>query len=99
MGSKVKIEISISDHAFIRAKQRLGMDKMATRRIAMKAFVAGKKHHACKGALKSYLDKVYLEYENCNNMRIWGEAIWLFAGNVLVTVYNIPNDLKNLIKK
>ncbi|MBN8668750.1 MAG: hypothetical protein J0M30_14730 [Chitinophagales bacterium] len=99
MRSKVSVEIEISDHAFIRTKERLGMDKRAARRIALKAYVAGKKHGACKGRLKSYLDQVYREYENCNNMRIWGEAIWLFAGNVLVTVYNIPHELKPLIKK
>lgn len=97
--SQVSITIIITDHAFDRAKERLGFERRATERMAMKAFVAGKKHAACKGGLKKYLDHLYLQYENANNCRVWGEAIYLFAGNRLITIYNLPNELKAIAKK
>jgi hypothetical protein len=97
--SQVTITITITDHAFQRAKERMGFDRKATERIAMKAFVAGKRHTQCKGQLKKYLDTLYLQYQVANNMRVYGEAIYLFANNRLVTIYNLPNEYKSISKK
>lgn len=96
---RVSISIVITDHAFQRAKERLGFDRRAAERISLKAYVAGKKHAQCKGRLKRYLDALYLQYHNANNMRVYGEAVYLFCGNKLITIYNLPNEYKPIAKK
>ncbi len=95
----ITISIIITEHAFDRAKERLGLNRRATERMALKAFVAGKKHAQCKGQLKKYIDGIYLQYENCNNVRLYGEALYLFHNNKLITIYNLPNELKPISKK
>jgi hypothetical protein len=97
--TQVTTTIVITHHAYDRGKERLGFDRNALERMAMKAFVAGKLHKDCKGNLKKYIDHVYLSYRSANNIRIYGEAIYLFGFNTLLTVYNVPNDLKPLLKK
>lgn len=95
----VKIEIVITDHAFERGKERLGLSRRAFERISLRAFVSGKKHAECKGHLKKYIDSVYFEYKTGNNIRIYGENIFIFSSNNLVTVYQLPNYLKYYAKK
>lgn len=89
-------EIIITNHVYIRAKERCGLKHKSLDRIALKAFNNGKVHNDYKGRAKSYLDKVYLMYENINNMRIYGEYIFLFNYNVLITVYLIPRNILRL---
>ncbi|HLO37370.1 MAG TPA: hypothetical protein VK173_02660 [Lacibacter sp.] len=95
----VQIHITITEHAYDRSKERLGWDKKATNRSAMKAYVAGKQHKRLPVALKKYIDGLYLQKETCNNIRIYGEVVFLFADNRLVTLYQLPNELKPLAKK
>ena len=99
MSSTVTISITITDHAFSRAKERLGFDRPATERIALKAYIAGKKHSECRGQLKKYIDSLYLQYHTANNIRIHGEAIYLFTSTRLITIYTLPNQYKTIAKK
>ena len=97
--STITISVTITSHAFQRAKERLGFDRTATQRMSMKAYIAGKKHSQCKGQLKKYIDALYLQYHAANNIRIHGEAIYLFASNRLITIYTLPNQYKTIAKK
>lgn len=99
MGKKVTISIIITEHAAERMRERLALDAKASAKLALRAFVAGKKHTQCKGNLKKYVDELYRQKETCNNIRVYGEVIFLFAGNNLVTVYHLPNELKAIAKK
>ena len=94
----ISLEIVITEHAFQRAKERLGLNQKAFKTIAMKSFVAGKKHDQLKSQLKEYISSLYLQYKNANNIRIYGEIVYLFTNNVLITVYQLPNDLKKYTK-
>lgn len=91
--------ITITQHAYDRSKERLGFDRPATDKMALKAFTDGVAHGQAKGRLKRYFDKLYLEYKNANNVRVYGENIFLFSGSTLITVYQLPHDLKKLAQK
>lgn len=88
--------ITISNHAYDRAKERLGFDKKATDKMAVLAYGHGTKHGDAKGRLKKYIDKLFLEHRTANNTRVYGEAIYLFHNQTLITIYRLPNNLKKL---
>ncbi|MEM0994068.1 MAG: hypothetical protein AAF847_06855 [Bacteroidota bacterium] len=82
-----------TDHAYERAKGRLSWKKRTLDRMMLKAYQEGKTHGQTKGKLRKYLDKLYLEHKTANNTRIYGEVIYLFSNNILVTLYRLPNNL------
>ena len=94
----IKIGITITEHSFIRAKQRLGLNEQAFKKMAVKAYISGKAHDKVKGQLKDYITELYLRYKNANNVKIYGEVVYIFCNNVLITLYQLPNDLKKFTK-
>lgn len=97
MSSRLTIEIIITEHAFERAKERLGLDRKAFEKLALKAYISGMKHAECKGQLNKFITKLFMQYKTANNTRIYGEVIYLFHGNTLITVYQIPVELKKYL--
>ena len=89
--------IEVSRHAKKRMKGRGGIPKRAQLRQAKLALERGYRHKDTVGKLNSFLTEIYLSRENANNMRIYGNKIYLFHGTILVTVLNLPNEyFKNL---
>jgi hypothetical protein len=89
-------DIVLTNHAKKRLKQRLGLPKSACERAAQSAFDTGHKHSDAKGKARRYLDHLYLlylQYEKANNIRVKGQHVYLFSGNVLVTVLNLPRSI------
>lgn len=84
----------VTNHAAKRLKQRLGLPKKAVLRIADKAYQEGWTHADARGRLKRYLDGLYLAEEKATDMRIHGNFIYLFHGNILITVLNLPKNLR-----
>jgi hypothetical protein len=91
--------IIITDHAYDRAKERFSLSRKALLRISVRAFNEGVKHSDTTGRLNKYISGVWNEYKTADNIRIYGEILFLFVSNRLITVYQIPNNLKGLIKK
>lgn len=83
----------VSKHARNRTKQRAGLGKRAAVRNAQKAFDLGVKHSETNGRLNKYLTAIYFTNKTINNLRIYHRHVYLFAGDVLVTVLNLPNNL------
>lgn len=81
----------VTIHAKNRAKQRLGISKGMTNKIADKALKYGICHKDTKGKFKSYIDKLYLIERQANNIRIYNRKIYLFHNDVLITILNLPN--------
>jgi hypothetical protein len=92
-------EVSISEHASTRMKERLGIPKSAHQRTAQRAFDQGVKHSETFGNLCRYLDKQYLSHSQANNMRVHGHHIFVFADTVLITVLHLPQNLVRDLKK
>jgi len=88
-------DLIITDHAFDRAKERLSMNRSAFKKQAELAWMGGISHYECAGNLKKYIDKLYLSYQRkANNIKIYGEVVFIFSSNILITTYQIPNNLK-----
>lgn len=90
--------IEITGHAYDRAKERLSLSRDAFVRQAEKAYESGIAHSQTKGNLKKFMTKLWLQYKKANNMRIYGEVIYLFHDNTLITVYQLPFNLRKYIK-
>jgi hypothetical protein len=91
-------ELIISQHAYERAKERLGWSPSVLDKMALKAFTEGLKHSQTKGHLHKYITKQWFKYKHANNARVYGENIFYFSNNVLATVYQVPQDLRKYIK-
>ena len=90
--------IIITSHAFQRAKERLSLNQTAFARLAVSSYKNGLRHSEVKGKLRKYCDKIWNEHKIANNIRIYGENIFIFINKNLVTVYQLPTDLRKHAK-
>jgi hypothetical protein len=84
----------VTEHAFQRAKQRLGWPPSATARMAQKALDCGVRHQDTAGRLRRFLDHQFLLHGHGNNTRIYGQHVFIFEGPVLITILYLPNELR-----
>lgn len=92
-------QLIITDHAYDRMRERLGWNKKAGTRMAQKAYTDGLTHGETRGSLHRYLEKVYWSYCNANTMRIYAEALFIFNGTKLITVYALPTKYRKLMQQ
>jgi hypothetical protein len=91
--------MTVTYHAEERIKIRMGLGKSAFEKVATKALECGLKHKDVAGKLKRYLDKIYLDHGNANNMRIYNNKIFLFCGDILITVFDLPSEFRKTVEK
>lgn len=91
-------KITITEHAYKRAKERLSLNKKAFERLALKAYETGIKHSDTKGKLNKYLTSLYMTYKSANNIRVYGENVFLFCSHALVTIYQLTYALRKYTK-
>lgn len=94
---QVSVQIIVSAHAFERGKERLGFNEKTMQKMALKAYISGIKHSDTVGDLKKFVSNLYNVQKNANNIRIYGEIIYLFSNSTLVTVMHLPNELKKYL--
>ena len=94
--------VEVSNHAADRLKERCGLKKKSIQRMAEKVYICGIRHSETKGNLNKWISGLYSYNKNANNIRLYGDKAYIFAGQVLITVIQIPSDLfsnmKNLVK-
>lgn len=88
----------LTRHAYERGKQRLGLPKRALDRLAPKALQHGTSARDYVGRMRRYLDSVYHYNERANNVRVYGEHVFVFDNDTLITVFPVPNDLRKAVK-
>ena len=66
--------------------------------MAQKAFDNGITHSQTKGRLNKWVTSLYFQNKNANNIRLYGDKAYIFAGKTLVTVIQIPTDLTKNMK-
>ena len=93
-----EVHIQVSMHAEKRMIERLGVNKRAVQRLAEKAYKDGIRHKDAVGRLKKWMTYRFSQNRNANNMRVYGEFLYVFCGNILVTVYIVPNELRKLVQ-
>lgn len=90
--------ICITDHAYERAKERLSWSPKVLDKMAELAFLKGYNHKDLKGSLSRYITKLWFKYKFVNNVRIYGENIFFFSENKLITLYRLPNKMCKHVK-
>lgn len=88
-------KIKVSRHAYERLHERCGLSRKAAIRMAEKAFYTGMKHSDTKGQINRWITSLYFNNKNANNIRLYGNFVYIFCNKILVTVLEIPNNLKN----
>lgn len=83
-------ELRVSRHGYKRARERLGIPKNAVQKNAEKALEYGVRREDASGPFRRYLDALFHEYGTANNLRAYNRHIYIFCGEVLVTILNIP---------
>lgn len=89
----------LTKHSISRLEQRCGVSKKNAPKVAKRAFRTGITHAETHGELYRFLDSIYLSQKKGTNMRIYGNAVYVFKGDVLITVIRIPDNLLTEIKK
>ena len=84
-----------SRHAYERLHERCGLSRKAATRMAEKAFYTGMKHSDTRGQINRWITSLYFNNKNANNIRLYGNFAYIFCNKILVTVLEIPNNLKN----
>ena len=89
----------ITTHATERGDERLGLNIKGLEHLASHALEKGIDSSMVKGKIKKYLDFLFLSHKTrANNIRIFGEFVYIFMGETLITIINLPNEHKNYKK-
>jgi len=95
--------IQVTMHGKNRMRQRCGIKSKSVVRLAGIAFEKGLTHADVSGSLSGYLTSLYYFNGQANNIRLYGDKIYIFCNDVLVTVYDTPrryqNTVNNLMRK
>jgi len=91
--------MKVSNHARKRLKERCGLGKSSHDRVAEMAMRDGLHHKECTGRLKKYVDYLFLAYKKGNNIRLYGDNVYIFHNSTLITVMKIPNYHKDAVNK
>lgn len=90
--------VTLTHHACKRARQRLSWNASTLERMSVKAFELGLKRKNTRGRLKKYLDKLWNDHKKANNVRLYGETLFVFSNNLLITVWHLPTELRRSAK-
>lgn len=87
--------MGVTKHADKRMRSRVGIPRSAVKKMAAKAMSEVVARLDTHGSLRRYLDKLYYYNQTANNIRVWGEKVWIFSDNTLITVLDLPQRYKN----
>lgn len=92
-------ESHVTVHAGRRIRERIGVNKKSIQSVSDRALSKGLAHEELTGKLKRYIDKLYFRSETANNIKVYAEKVYLFKGNLLITVVSLPTGLKRIANK
>ena len=82
---------AVTRHAGQRTRERVGIPKKAVRRAAARAYTNGIRRTETEGGLRRYLDWLYWRGNGgANNITVYGDKVYLFNEDTLITVLNVP---------
>ena len=90
--------VVVTKHAEKRLRERMGLGKKAVQRAAETAYEKGIKHAETTGNLNKWITSLYFNNKTANNIRLYNDKAWIFAGKNLITVLQIPASLKKSVK-
>lgn len=92
-------EVIITNHAFQRMSERMGLSKKSAIRVAEKVYNVGITHSETTGNLNKWVTRQYfISNKKANNIRLYGDKAFIFIDKVLITVIQIPHNLVKDVK-
>ncbi|MNJ94828.1 hypothetical protein D3C87_125310 [compost metagenome] len=91
--------MELTQHGFERFRERHGLSRDAAERLCKKALELGLKRENAPGRLKDYLDYLWNKNRTANNIRVYGEFIYIFSGETLITTWVLPQEYKKIVIK
>ena len=89
----------LTHHAKRRMHDRIGISKGSAKKYATRVLREGIKHENTKGRLREWMDYEYLKYRTANNMRYYAGKLYIFRGEMLITVLNADSDMEKELSK
>ena len=92
--------IVLTNHAYVRMKERVGVGRKAAERLVSRAYEEGIDKEKARGSLFRYITgEARKECYRDDDIRIYGEMVYCFKDtpegkSILVTVFYIPGYLK-----
>jgi chromatin remodeling complex protein RSC6 len=91
--------IDVTNHGRRRIKERCGIKAKGTGRLAKIAFSKGLSRSDVSGSLYKYIDYLYHYNEQANNIRLYGDKVYIFCNEVLVTVLDTPKKYRSIVNR
>lgn len=90
----------VTKHGHNRIRQRAGIPKRAVERMTKAALEKGISPTDTRGSLKKYLAFIYAKGNGrANNLKIYANKVFVFDGEVLVTILNLPPKYQRLVAR
>lgn len=90
--------MNMSNHATDRMNERCGLNKKSAERLSKLALENGISHSNTSGSLNRYLTKLFFYNKTANNIRIYGEYVYIFCDDILITVMPLDNKYKKIVR-
>lgn len=84
-------DLVISEHGYTRLKQRNGWSRKASARMIGKVYQNGLRPDQVKGYLKSWINNKADYGKDGNEFVLFGEKLYIFNGNTMITVLPTPS--------
>ena len=83
--------IYISEHAFNRIKERVGLNRRSTMRMIHKVYDQGIRGEKVKGYINIWLKKKRRSSFQNEEVVLYGKFAYIFKNKILITVIPVPN--------
>lgn len=93
--------MGVTRHAKRRIRERCGVSRKEVSKVRRRAWEHGITHKDANGELKDWMSGLFRSHHNATDMRIYGDACYLFTknGNTLITVITVPATLMTEVNK
>ena len=86
-------------HGEKRIHERITENKADAKANSLHAYRHGIKHSETFGPLRKWLDAKYLGNKKGSQMRLYTDRLYVFERNVLITVYDLPDEMKEVYEQ
>lgn len=83
----------ITRHGKRRMYDRAGITKGNAEKMAKRIMKNGFAHTETAGNLKGFIGHCWDKHHNSNNMRVYGDKLYVYTNDRLITVLNIPQSI------
>lgn len=89
----------MTNHFGSHRRQLSLLEESSCDKVAALALQHGIRHAEARGAFGRYLDRLFLLKRTANHIRVYGDFIYLFNGQRLVTTFPLPHKYKSVVRK